>query len=70
MSQRRTLTALGAALATVAVSTGAALALQPGVANAGEYGQHVRQCAQEHGFDGSHNPGMHRGAAGWHHDAC
>ena len=70
MTRRSTLTALGTALATVALSTGAALALQPGVANAGEFGQHVRECAQSHGFDGAHNPGMHFGAAGWHHDGC
>ena len=70
MTRTSTRTALGTALATVVLSTGAALALQPGVASAGEFGQHVRQCAQEHGFNGSHNPGMHRGAAGWHPATC
>lgn len=35
-------------------------------ANSGQdYGQHVRTCAQEMGFDGMHNPGMHQGFAGW-----
>ena len=29
------------------------------------YGQHVRECAQSMGFDGAHNPGMHRGASMW-----
>ena len=29
------------------------------------YGQHVRECAQSTGFDGVHNPGMHRGASMW-----
>lgn len=33
-------------------------------ANAG-YGQHVRHCAQEHGFTGDHNPGLHQGKSGW-----
>lgn len=30
-----------------------------------DFGQHVRVCAQTMGFDGTHNPGMHRGHAGW-----
>ncbi|GAB3028874.1 hypothetical protein GCM10011376_15290 [Nocardioides flavus (ex Wang et al. 2016)] len=30
-----------------------------------EFGHHVRSCAQTMGFDGSHNPGMHTGYAGW-----
>jgi hypothetical protein len=29
------------------------------------FGQHVKMCTQEMGFDGSHNPGMHQGKAGW-----
>ena len=33
-----------------------------------EFGQHVRACAQTMGFDGGHNPGMHRGASGWSTD--
>jgi hypothetical protein len=32
------------------------------------FGDHVRSCAQTMGFDGEHNPGMHRGASGWHPD--
>jgi hypothetical protein len=35
-----------------------------------EFGQHVRECAQQVGFSGEHNPGMHRGAAGWDGMAC
>jgi hypothetical protein len=35
-----------------------------------EFGQHVRECAQQVGFSGQHNPGMHRGAAGWDGMAC
>lgn len=31
-----------------------------------DYGQHVRMCAQDMGFDGSHNPGVHhQGKSGW-----
>jgi hypothetical protein len=30
-----------------------------------DYGQHVRNCAQTMGFDGTHNPGMHQGKSGW-----
>lgn len=33
-------------------------------------GSHVRVCAQTMGFSGSHNPGMHRGAAGWDGGPC
>ena len=34
------------------------------------FGSHVSVCAQTMGFSGSHNPGMHRGAAGWDGEAC
>lgn len=30
-----------------------------------DYGQHVRHCAQQHGFNGDHHPGMHQGKSGW-----
>ena len=30
-----------------------------------EFGHHVQSCAQNMGFDGTHNPGMHTGFAGW-----
>ena len=30
-----------------------------------KFGQHVQNCAQVMGFDGTHNPGMHTGYAGW-----
>ena len=48
----------------------AALVLTPAIASAGtstgqEFGQHVRTCAQTMGFNGTHNPGMHQGFAGW-----
>jgi hypothetical protein len=34
------------------------------------FGTHVRDCAQTEGFTGFHNPGMHRGAAGWDGEPC
>ena len=48
----------------------AVLVLTPAIASAGtgtgrEFGQHVVTCAQTMGFDGTHNPGMHQGFAGW-----
>jgi len=59
------------------VVTGAALAVPligtPAWAEgaaAGTFGQHVSQCAQQVGFSGDHNPGMHRGAAGWDGMTC
>jgi len=30
-----------------------------------DFGGHVVMCAQTMGFNGQHNPGMHRGFAGW-----
>ncbi len=44
-----------------------ALVATPGEASATgqEFGHHVSTCAQSMGFDGTHNPGMHRGFAGW-----
>jgi hypothetical protein len=57
--------------------TGAALILTPATAGAAttdttptNFGQHVRTCAQEMGFSGDHNPGMHHGAAGWDGTPC
>jgi len=52
------------------VAATAALALaSPTVATAAgsgaDFGQHVRDCAQGTGFDGTHNPGMHHGFTGW-----
>lgn len=40
---------------------------QPG---AGDFGSHVSTCAQQLGFNGDHNPGMHQGAAGWNGMGC
>ena len=30
-----------------------------------EFGEHVSACVQTVGFEGTHNPGMHEGFAGW-----
>lgn len=48
----------------------AALMVVPGVASAAQpdsnFGSHVSQHAQTHGFSGTHNPGvLHRGASNW-----
>lgn len=56
--------------AAAVVAATAALALAaPAVATAAgsgaDFGQHVRDCARSMGFDGTHNPGMHHGHAGW-----
>jgi hypothetical protein len=62
MSHRRTRTIatfIAAGAATLAMTTAAS------PASAGDLGQHVRECAQTHGFDGEMNPGMHQGYAGW-----
>jgi hypothetical protein len=63
---------MGKSLITAAgvIAATAALALaSPAVATAAgpgaDFGQHVRHCAQSMGFDGTHNPGMHHGFAGW-----
>lgn len=34
------------------------------------FGRHVSECAQTMGFSGDHNPGVHRGAAGWDGMPC
>ena len=52
-------------LSSALLFSGSALA-----SDGGAFGQHVSQCAQEHGFSGSHNPGMHQGHAGGHPAEC
>lgn len=34
------------------------------------HGHHVAVCAQDHGFDRTHHPGMHRGFSDGHHAHC
>ena len=64
---------------TVGALAAAAVGLMPvaafadsGAAPTGrDFGQHVAACAHEMGgFIGSHNPGMHRGFAGWDGTTC
>jgi len=50
---------------TLLTSASAALAA-PGP----DYGHHIVDCAQTVGFSGTHNPGMHHGAAGWDGMTC
>ena len=57
-------------LAFPALLIGLLVVLPAGAASAGSFGQHVRDCAQTMGFSGTHNPGMHHGAAGWDGDPC
>jgi hypothetical protein len=58
----RRLVVIGAATAAVGLTPAAASAES---GSGREFGQHVSACAQGMGFDGTHNPGMHRGFAGW-----
>jgi len=55
------------ALAVVSLAGSGLLLAGPAQAadSAADYGQHVTVCAQTMGFDGMHNPGMHRGISGW-----
>jgi hypothetical protein len=56
--------ALGVSVAT-AVMTFAGSGAATAAGDGQDYGQHVNTCAQTMGFDGTHNPGMHTGFAGW-----
>ena len=58
-------------VATAAIAAGLlALTTGPVLAATPNFGSHVRVCAQEMGFNGTHNPGMHRGASGWDGQPC
>lgn len=59
--------ALAIAVAGLSVTGSPTAQASPGVQ---PFGRHVANCAREMGFDGAHNPGMHRGAAGWDGSAC
>lgn len=59
--QMTPLAAIGAGLAAAVLTVGAAT---PATA-AGDFGDHVSQCAQTIGFSAYHNPGMHQGRHGW-----
>ena len=56
---------------TTALALPAAPALAGPLSTSNAFGQHVSTCAQDMGgFTGTHNPGMHRGAAGWDSGDC
>lgn len=60
--------ALRSAAATAFVVLGAVLAsssASAATADAAEYGQHGRDCAQAMGLDHHHNPGTHQGIWMW-----
>lgn len=63
-------TTLRKVLVAAVAAVGLSVALSPAASASGgaEFGQHVRSCAQDMGFDGTHNPGMHSGYAGWDPD--
>jgi hypothetical protein len=66
----RRLAAVTAAAAMLALAWPATVAAQPDGAESGRaFGQHVAGHSDDMRFDGEHNPGMHRGFAGWpgHH---
>ena len=50
---------------TVAVLLVAGSASAQPASGAQNFGTHVSRCAREMGIDATHNPGRHRGAAGW-----
>ena len=56
---------LGTAVAALVLAAAPSLAA-PGPT----FGRHVSDCAQTMGFSGTHNPGMHQGAAGWDGSTC
>ena len=57
--------AIPALVGAVALPATSALAATPT-----NFGSHVSACAQTMGFSGTHNPGMHHGAAGWDGQPC
>ena len=64
MTSRRAPAWSAAALLAVPLAAGVVLLGTSGAA-AGDVGRHVRTCAQQSGLDGTHDPGLHRGASGW-----
>jgi hypothetical protein len=54
-----------ASIAFLAVGLSLTTTPSASASNGGEFGHHVQSCAQVMGFDGTHNPGMHTGYAGW-----
>lgn len=67
MNVARTLTLLSLPAISLVMAAPALAAPPVGVPG---FGQHVSACAQTMGFSGTHNPGMHHGAAGWDGMPC
>lgn len=69
MKRRLMQGAIAVAIAVGGLSVTGSVAAQasPGIQN---FGHHVSYCARNMGFDGTMNPGMHQGAAGWDGSAC
>jgi Spy/CpxP family protein refolding chaperone len=59
-----------AALVSAALVVATPATAHAATATGGDFGEHVRVCAQTMGFTGSHNPGMHQGYAGWNGMPC
>lgn len=68
--KRRVIQSTVAVTAAIAALSIAGPASAQHGSEAGGFGHHVAECAQTMGFDGTHNPGMHRGASGWDGTEC
>lgn len=68
MPGTKLLTAVAVTIGSVLLPSSAAFGLT--TTSGSDYGHHVVSCAQTHGFDGTHNPGMHQGFAGWDGGSC
>ena len=67
---RRTVLGSAAAVAVAAMGLAIVSASPAQASGNNDFGKHVAECAQTMGFDGTHNPGMHRGASGWDGAEC
>lgn len=56
-------------IAVVALLVSGLASAKP-ASGAANFGNHVSKCARDVGFGAAHNPGMHRGAAGWDGSVC
>ncbi|OIJ27618.1 hypothetical protein [Nocardioides luteus] len=56
--------------AAAAAGTALALPSPAAAADGREFGEHVVHCAQDVGFSGTHNPGMHQGFHGFTDHEC
>ena len=61
--------AFAGSIAVVALLVSGLVSAKPAL-GAENFGNHASNCARGVGFNASHNPGMHRGAAGWDGSVC